>query len=198
MLKGEATKNARVQVCLPNGKYYDITSLQLLENKLLGARETHRLVFTVQAETWNMGQVLKKIDQPVIVKPETKFWHEFKKRISSISWIRIENLSVPGTPDLLGYNNNCTFFTVELKYTKTNKVTLSPHQIAFHVKHPTNTFIIVLDASLMLPKLYEGKDVRELAACGLKLEPCVTGYDACRLKLEGLQSVLLQRLMLAA
>ena len=23
-------------------------------------------------------------------------------------------------------------FTVELKYTKTNKVTLSPHQIAFH------------------------------------------------------------------
>lgn len=120
------------------------------------------------------------------MKPETKFWHEFKKRISSISWIRIENLSVPGTPDLLGYNNNCTFFTVELKYTKTNKVTLSPHQIAFHVKHPTNTFIIVLDASLMLPKLYEGKDVRELAACGLKLEPCVTGYDACRLKLEGL------------
>ena len=62
MLKGEATKNARVQVCLPNGKYYDITSLQLLENKILGARETHRLVLTVQAETWNMGQVLKKID----------------------------------------------------------------------------------------------------------------------------------------
>jgi hypothetical protein len=27
----------------------------------LGARETHRLVLTVKAETWNMGQVLNKI-----------------------------------------------------------------------------------------------------------------------------------------
>jgi hypothetical protein len=46
---------------LPDGKYYDITSLQLLENKLIGVRESHRLVFTIQAETWNMGKVLKKI-----------------------------------------------------------------------------------------------------------------------------------------
>jgi hypothetical protein len=53
--------NARVQVCLPDGKYYDITSLQLMENKLIGVRESHRLVLTVQAETWNMGKVLKKI-----------------------------------------------------------------------------------------------------------------------------------------
>jgi len=53
--------NARVQVCLPDGKYYDITSLQLLENKLIGVRESHRLVFTIKAETWNMGKVLKKI-----------------------------------------------------------------------------------------------------------------------------------------
>ena len=61
MLKGEATKNARVQVCLPNGKYYDITSLQLMENRLIGNRESHRLVFTIEAETWNMGKVIKKI-----------------------------------------------------------------------------------------------------------------------------------------
>jgi hypothetical protein len=62
MLKTPVTGEARVQVCLPDGKYYDISSLQLLENKLLGARETHRLVFTIKAETWNMGKVLKKID----------------------------------------------------------------------------------------------------------------------------------------
>ena len=61
MLKAEVAHDARVQVCLPDGKYYDITSLQLLENKLLGSRETHRLVFTVKGETWNMGKVLKKI-----------------------------------------------------------------------------------------------------------------------------------------
>jgi hypothetical protein len=63
MMKGNLhVGNARIQVCLPDGKYYDITSLQLLENKLLGARETHRLAFTVKSETWNMGKVLRKID----------------------------------------------------------------------------------------------------------------------------------------
>jgi len=49
------------KLLLPDGKYYDITSLQLMENKLFGVRETHRLVFTVKAETWNMGKVLKKL-----------------------------------------------------------------------------------------------------------------------------------------
>ena len=61
MMKQETAQNARVQICLPDGKYYDITSLQLMENKLIGVKESHRLVFTVQAVTWNMGKVLKKI-----------------------------------------------------------------------------------------------------------------------------------------
>ena len=120
------------------------------------------------------------------MKPETKFYGQVKKYITEISWIRIENLSVPGTPDLLGYNNNGIFFTVELKYTKTNKVTFSPHQIAFHVKHPHNTFILVLDARSMMPKLYEGERIRELAACGLELEACRLGLDACGLLFESL------------
>jgi hypothetical protein len=70
------------------------------------------------------------------MKPETKFYAQVKRNFTEIQWTRLENLSVPGTPDLLGYNNNCHFFTIELKVTKTNKVTFSPHQIAFHVKHP--------------------------------------------------------------
>jgi hypothetical protein len=80
MTSGHA-QNARVQVLLPDGKYYDITSLQLLENKLIGVRETHRLVFTV-----------------------------------------------------------------------------------------------VLDASLNVPKLYEGSCIRDLVAGGLKLEPKESGF----------------------
>src|SRR6056300_1529696 len=110
------------------------------------------------------------------MKPETKFYAQVKRNLTEISWIRIENLSVPGTPDLLGYNNSGHFFTVELKYTKTNKIKFSPHQIAFHVKHPENTFILVLDASLNVPKLYEGSDIRELAAGGLKQEPKESGF----------------------
>jgi hypothetical protein len=76
----------------------------------------------------------------------------------------------------LGYNNNCIFFTVELKYTTTNKIKFSPHQIAFHVKHPLNTFIIVLDARDKLPKLYEGSCIRDLVAGGLKHKPKVSGF----------------------
>ncbi len=120
------------------------------------------------------------------MKSETKFYGQVKKNITKISWIRIENLAVPGTPDLLGYNSNGVFFTVELKYTKTNKITFSPHQIAFHVKHPHNTFILVLDACSMVPKLYEGKDIRELVAWGLKLEACSSGYESCSEVFESL------------
>ena len=61
MLKSPSAGEARVQVCLPDGKFYDVTSLQLLENKIIGHRESHRLVFTVKAETWNMGKILKKV-----------------------------------------------------------------------------------------------------------------------------------------
>ena len=190
MLKSEVAGEARVQVCLPDGKYYDITSLQLMENKLIGVRETHRLVFTVKAETWNMGKVLKKIEQPVVVKPETKFWHEIKtfvtKNNCKLSFTRLENSASWGTPDLLGYNSNGVFFTVELKVTKTNKVRFSPHQIAFHVKHPNNSFILVKTLTPVSVKLYQGKSIRELVACGLELEACCLGLEACVKNLEQL------------
>jgi hypothetical protein len=110
------------------------------------------------------------------MKPETKFYAKVKKNFKQFSLIRLENLSVPGTPDLLVYNNNRHFFTIELKVTKTNKITFSPHQIAFHVKHPLNTFILVFDACLKVPKLYEGSCIRDLVAGGLKLEPKESGF----------------------
>jgi len=113
------------------------------------------------------------------LKPETKFYAQIKKDFKQFSLIRLENLSLPGTPDLLVYNNNRHFFTIELKVTKTNKIRFSPHQIAFHVKHPDNTFILVLDARDKSQKLYEGSRIRELVACGLKLEACCLGLEAC-------------------
>ena len=61
MLKSPVAQEARVQVQLPDGQYFDITSLQMMENKILGARETHRLVITIKPETWKMGEVLKKV-----------------------------------------------------------------------------------------------------------------------------------------
>ena len=120
------------------------------------------------------------------MKPERKLWHDLKQKTPNISWTRIENSVSFGTPDLLGYNNSGTFFTVELKVTRGNKVKLSPHQLAFHVKHPNNTFILVKALSLNLVKLYEGKDIMKLDACGLELEPCCMQHEACGLHLETL------------
>ena len=45
-MTSEVAANARVQVILPNGEFFDITGLQLLENKLIGVRESHRLAIT--------------------------------------------------------------------------------------------------------------------------------------------------------
>ena len=60
-MKGEVAANARVQVLLPNGEFYDIDGMKLLQNKLIGVRESHRLVFTVTPEKWKMGKVIKKL-----------------------------------------------------------------------------------------------------------------------------------------
>ena len=104
-----------------------------------------------------------------MIKNETKFWHEIKKSTPNISWTRIENTSLLGTPDLLGYNKKGHFFTVELKVTKSKKLLFSPHQIAFHVKHPDNTFIMVKHLASSDVKLYKGSKIQELVACGLML-----------------------------
>jgi hypothetical protein len=120
------------------------------------------------------------------LKPERKFWLEVKKNTPEITWTRLENLALPGVPDLLGYNKHQHFFTVELKVSKGNKIRFSPHQIAFHVKHPKNTFILVKSLATSSWKLYEGKRIRELAACGLQLDACCSGLAACRSKLESL------------
>jgi len=115
------------------------------------------------------------------LKPERKLYEKLKKKTSNISWIRLENSSLHGTPDLLGYNTNSHFFTVELKVTKSNKVRLSPHQISFHYKHPHNTFILVEHLGSGTVKLFPGSKVHELEACGLELEACCLGLEACGL-----------------
>ena len=120
------------------------------------------------------------------MKPEAKFYQEVRKKFKDFQLTRIENLSVPGVPDLLVYNKNHFFFTLELKVTASKKVRLSPHQISFHMRHPLNSFILVKSLASSLSYLYEGQQVEELAARGLKLESLETGLDACRLLLAEL------------
>ena len=120
------------------------------------------------------------------MKPETRLYQLVKKGFPGIIWTRIENTSVAGVPDLLGYNANHYFFTLELKVTKRERIRFSPHQIAFHKLHPKNSFILVQSLVPRRLKLYEGSCIMELDACGLKLDPCASGLEACGLKLSSL------------
>ena len=121
--------------------------------------------------------------------PEQKLYKKLKAKTPKIIWNRIENLAIPGMPDLLGYNANSHFFTVELKVTKGKKLKFSPHQIAFHVTHPNNTFIL---AEALGPRsrnrfhLYRGSRIMELEPAGLTLEACCLELDACNLLFEKL------------
>ena len=121
--------------------------------------------------------------------PEAKFYQQIKRNFKEFSLIRLENSSLLGTPDLLVCNTSGHFCTLELKVSKGNKLKFSPHQIAFHVKHPDNTFILAKTLGPLHKKtspisMYHGSKIRELAACGLKLDACYSGWDACRLALE--------------
>ena len=122
-----------------------------------------------------------------MVKPETKFWNELKRNTNKIIWTRLENKALFGTPDLLGYANSGNFFTVELKVAKGNRITFSPHQISFHVKHNLNTFILVacaLDKGKV--RLYPGSSILELVRLGLQLEPLAQAWELVTQKLESL------------
>jgi len=121
---------------------------------------------------------------------EKQLWKKLKNATTGISWTRLENWALFGTPDLLGYSSRGTFFTVELKVTtpkKPNFVRLSPHQVSFHMKHKKNTFILVAcSRELGHFRLYSGSRILELVDLGLKLEPLACGLDACARVLEGL------------
>ena len=114
---------------------------------------------------------------------EVKLYKKLKAFTPQIIWNRVENLSLPGMPDLLGYNTSGTFFTVELKVTKSNKIKFSPHQIAWHVQHPKNSFILVetLDPrSRNRFHMFRGSCIMELSGRGLELEAWCLGLESCR------------------
>ena len=121
---------------------------------------------------------------------ERQLWKKLKNESQRITWTRLENWALFGTPDLLGYSDSGTFFTVELKATAPKKpyfVRLSPHQISFHVKHKKNTFILVAcSRELGHFRLYSGSKILELVDLGLKLEPLACGLLPSVTLLEGL------------
>ena len=180
--KGNAVSNATIYMQV-GGHLEEIRRIEVQESNIIG-QQSVRVVLKPADSKVIIAPTNPEQKALVTLKPERKLYAKIKKSIPQISWIRLENLSLSGTPDLLGYNDSGTFFTVELKVTKSNKIRFSPHQIAFHVKHPRNSFILVeaLDprsAKHVQYYLFPGSGIKALDAWGLELEAWCLGLDAC-------------------
>ena len=67
-MESPVCQSARVQVKLPTGEFrspdgfFDIKKIYLLQNNLIGARESHRIVLEISTqESWKMGKPKLKV-----------------------------------------------------------------------------------------------------------------------------------------
>lgn len=122
-----------------------------------------------------------------MAKPESIFWKEVKSKLKDFSLTRLESWASAGVPDVLAYNKNGTFFTIELKVTVCKKIRFSPHQIAFHIKHPDNTFVLAKVLGQRAIKLYAGSQVETLVALGHEpVAPIAESWTAVLSKFKNL------------
>ena len=59
--KSAAAKNARVSVEMPNGSLWDLGEIFLATNKIIGSRETHRIVIRINKEIASPGEIETKL-----------------------------------------------------------------------------------------------------------------------------------------
>ena len=59
--KSQVAMDSRVSVELPNGEMYDIKEIFLAQNKIIGSRETHRLVIRITKDVVPPGKVIAKL-----------------------------------------------------------------------------------------------------------------------------------------
>ena len=100
------------------------------------------------------------------VKPETTFWKSVKTLLDDGNYIvsRLESYVTPGFPDCLIYHRDTGFFTIELKIAQpNNRITLSPFQIAWNMKHA-----VAGSQSYILVSLAQGGEVKLFHGCKTK------------------------------
>ena len=56
-------QSARVQIDMPNGEKIDVSEIQLLENRMIGDTDTHRINIkgTALGVTWKMSKIIVKL-----------------------------------------------------------------------------------------------------------------------------------------
>ena len=125
------------------------------------------------------------------VKPETTFWKSVKILLDGGDYIvsRLESYVTPGFPDCLVFHKDTGFFTLELKVLgSNNKVTLSPFQIAWNMRHATagaQSYILVNLPLRGEVKLFHGCKTKELGQSTVDQVPGLyegplTALDFCQ------------------
>jgi hypothetical protein len=105
---------------------------------------------------------------------EKNFWQEIRKKLKHYQWLRLESYATQGVPDLLGTTQDGMFFTVELKVTKSKRVKVSPHQIAFHKARLNSPSFILIKSLVQSPSkksqfyLYHASKLDQLLTNGLE------------------------------
>ena len=118
------------------------------------------------------------------MKTEAAFYQQMRtaaKRIRpSLSLTRIENWAGQGIPDLLIGDEAGRFSFVELKFCRANAVNLSPHQVAWLMRHRlTSSWILIKQQRKPEAKpdvfLYHANQAIDVKTKGLKTEPRFKG-----------------------
>ena len=101
-------------------------------------------------------------------KTETNFWKSVKILLEGGNYIvsRLESYVTPGFPDCLIFHKSTGFFTLELKVVNSsNKVVLSPFQIAWNMRHAlagSQSYILVSLPVSGTVKLFHGCKTKDL------------------------------------
>tara|TARA_R110002153_G_scaffold154596_1_gene306621 strand:+ start:162 stop:584 length:423 start_codon:yes stop_codon:yes gene_type:complete len=100
------------------------------------------------------------------VKPESKFWKLIKENLKDIHWTRFENWASQGVPDCYGIKDGVSIW-VELKVITSNRIKLSPFQIAWNFSHSLKggrNFIMATTPSPSLLYIFPGSVVRSIGS----------------------------------
>ena len=118
-------------------------------------------------------------------KTETNFWKTLKTYLNDGEYVvsRLESYVTPGFPDCLIFHKDTGFFTLELKVVNSsNRVALSPFQIAWNMKHAmvgAPSYILVSLPVSGEVKLFHGCKTKDLGQSTVAL---VTGLYRGRLE----------------
>jgi hypothetical protein len=111
------------------------------------------------------------------VKTETSFWKTLKTYLDGGEYVvsRLESYVTPGFPDCLVYHRETGFFTLELKVVgSNNRITLSPFQIAWNMRHAlvgSQSYILVSLGQSGEVKLFHGCKTKDLGQSTIDLVP---------------------------